>query len=85
MKKSTTHSGKIAHTKSRRTARVPISDEQLIGRVQENAPEALNAVLSEAALNAVVEGLLNEAPLSDEVPHFYCRKCREYHLKIHQH
>jgi hypothetical protein len=68
-----------------RPARVPISDEELIARLQDNAPDALAARMSEADFDKVVERLLNEPPLSDDVPHFYCRKCAEYHLKTHPH
>ncbi len=74
-----------AKAKSRRTGHVPIPDKELIARLEKEAPEVLNAGLSEAAFDAVVEGLLNEPVLSDECPHFYCRKCREYHLKTHPH
>jgi len=34
-----------------RTARVPISDEELIGRLQDDAPEVLKATVSEAAFD----------------------------------
>ncbi len=68
-----------------RTARVPISDEELIARLQEDAPETLTAALSEATFDAAVEGLLKESPFLGEMPHFYCRKCRQYHLKTHPH
>jgi hypothetical protein len=74
-----------AKAKSRRTGHVPIPDEELIARLEKEAPEVLNAGLSEAGFDAVVEGLLNKPALSDEFPHFYCRKCGEYHLKTHPH
>jgi len=70
--------------KSRRSIRVPLSDQELIARVQDEAPEALNATMSEAKFDAAVQGLLNDSP-SAERPHFYCRKCGQYHLKTHTH
>jgi hypothetical protein len=70
--------------RSARTARVPISDEKLIARLQDEAPDLLTATVSETALNAAIDNLLKESP-SDERPHFYCRQCREYHLKTHPH
>ena len=71
--------------KPHRTARVPISDKELIARLEEKGPQVLNASLSEAAFDAAVEGLLKEPLSSDKVQHFYCRKCGEYHLKTHPH
>jgi hypothetical protein len=44
-----------------RTARVPISDEELIGRLKEDTPEALSGTLSESRFNFAVEGLLKES------------------------
>jgi len=66
------------------TDRVRVSDEELIARLEEHAPEVLNATIPEAVFDAALEGLLKESP-SDEIPHFYCRKCGEYHLKTHPH
>jgi hypothetical protein len=66
------------------TTRVPLPDEELIVRLQEDAPEVLTASIPEAVFDATVKELLNESP-TDEVPHFYCRKCGEYHLKTHLH
>lgn len=66
-----------------RAARVPISDEELIGRLQDQAPDVLQATVSEADFDAVVEELLKES--SPEIRHFYCRKCGEYHQKTHPH
>jgi hypothetical protein len=68
---------------SGRTARTPISDEKLIARLQEEAPELLTPV-SEPAFDTVIDNLLKESP-SDDRPHFYCRLCGEYHLKTHAH
>jgi hypothetical protein len=65
-------------------ARVPISDEELIARLEESAPEVLNAQLPEAVFGATIRELLKESPSAD-IPHFYCRKCGEYHLKTHSH
>jgi hypothetical protein len=66
------------------TTRVPIPDEELIARLQEDAPEVLAAMIPEAVFDATIRELLKESP-ADEVPHFYCRKCGEYHLKTHAH
>jgi hypothetical protein len=74
-----------AKAKSRRTGHVPIPDEELIARLEKQAPEVLNALVSELTFGTVVEGLLNEAPSSEEAPHFYCRKCGAYHLKTDPH
>jgi hypothetical protein len=70
--------------RSGRSARTPISDEKLIARLQEKAPELLTAKVSEAAFDSVMDNLLSESP-SEERPHFYCRQCREYHLKSPPH
>lgn len=61
-----------------------IADEELIERLQEKAPDVLNARVSEADFDAVVEGILKEPPYSEN-PHFYCRKCGQYHSKTHPH
>ena len=66
------------------TTRVPLPDEELIARLQEDAPEVLTATIPEAVFDATVRELLKEPP-TDEAPHFYCRKCAEYHLKTHPH
>ena len=66
------------------SARVPLSDEELIARLQDEKPELLTATVSEAAFNAVVDNLLKQSP-SKERPHFYCRPCGEYHEKTHPH
>jgi hypothetical protein len=71
--------------RSRGTARVPIPDEELIAKLQHDAPEVLTASVPEAAFDTVVQRLLEESPGITENPHFYCRKCREYHLKTHPH
>jgi hypothetical protein len=67
--------------------RVPVSDEELIKRLQDTPEgrEVLGASMPEAIFDAVVEALLKEFPLPNELPHFYCRKCGEYHLKTHLH
>jgi hypothetical protein len=69
----------------RGVAATRLSDEQLIARLQDKAPDMLTATIPEAAFDAVVEGLLKESPDSKEVQHFYCRRCGEYHLKTHPH
>jgi hypothetical protein len=63
-----------------RPARVPLSNEELIARLQGEKPKLLTATVSEAAFNAVVDNLLAESP-SAERQHFYCRTCGEYHEK----
>jgi hypothetical protein len=63
----------------------PISDEELIARLEVDVPDSLSAVISEAKFDAAVEGLIKESPLSTVSPHSYCRKCSEYHLKTHPH
>jgi hypothetical protein len=65
--------------------RARVSDEEVIARLQEDAPEVLAASIPEAIFDATVGELLKESPLSGETPHFYCRKCGEYHLKTHPH
>lgn len=61
-----------------------ITDEELIQRLQDEHPHILDAKVSEADFDKVVKQLLNTQP-SDENPHFYCRRCGEYHLKTHPH
>ncbi len=71
--------------RARTIASTRITDEELIRRLQDYAPGVLTARVVEADFDAVVEGILKESPFSGENPHFYCRKCREYHLKTHPH
>lgn len=61
------------------------TDEELIAKLEEQAPRVLTARIAETTFDAAVEGLLSEPPLSDDVPHFYCRRRGEYHLKTHPH
>jgi hypothetical protein len=49
--------------RSKRTASVPIPDEELIARLEEKAPEVLSATLDEHTSGAAVEGLLKEPPI----------------------
>lgn len=65
--------------------RARVSDEEVIARLQEDAPEVLAASIPKAIFDATVGELLKESPLSNEAPHFYCRRCGEYHLKTHPH
>jgi hypothetical protein len=65
--------------------RAPVSNQELIERLEQNHPEVLSATMPAVMFDTVVEGLLKEFPLPDELPHFYCRKCGEYHLKTHTH
>lgn len=71
--------------KPRTIASTRITDEELIARLQDEMPDVLNARVSEADFDAVVEGVLKEPPYSGENPHFYCRPCGEYHPKTHPH
>ena len=71
--------------KPKSIASTRITDEELIRRLQEHAPDVLTARVSEDDFGHVVEGILREPPFSGENPHFYCRKCGEYHLKTHSH
>jgi hypothetical protein len=67
----------------RAATRARVSDEELIERLKEKTPEVLSAQVPEAVFNAVITGLLQES--TDEVPHFYCRRCGKYHLRTHVH
>jgi hypothetical protein len=71
--------------KARTIASTRITDEESIRRLEKEAPDVLTARVSEAAFDAVVEGILREPPFSGENPHFYCRPCGEYHPKTHPH
>jgi hypothetical protein len=61
--------------KARGIVAARISDEELIMRLEDEAPEPLRATISEDTFDAALEGLLKESRLSGEVPHFYCRRC----------
>ena len=54
-------------------------------RLRNDAPDALSAIIPDALLDLAVERLLKEPSTTCDIPHFYCRKCGEYHLKIHPH
>jgi hypothetical protein len=71
--------------KPRGVAATRLSDEDLIARLQDEAPEALAATIPEVAFEATVEGVLKESPDTKDVLHFFCRPCGEYHLKTHPH
>ena len=71
--------------RSSRAARVPLSDDELIARLQEDAPDVLHAAIPENAFDGAIEGLLKESSSVFDDPHFYCRKCAEYHRKMHPH
>jgi hypothetical protein len=45
-----------------RTARVPFSDEELMRRLKEQAPEVLSASVPEEAFDKVVQNLLRDLP-----------------------
>jgi len=71
--------------KPRTIASTRISDDELIARLQDKGiSAALDRSISEAEFETIVERLMTQLP-SRENPHFYCRKCGEYHLKSHPH
>ena len=70
--------------RARRGATTHATDEQLIANLAELAPEVLESRISEEELAGAVECILKMPPTT-EIKHFYCRKCREYHLKTHPH
>jgi hypothetical protein len=70
--------------RARRGATTYATDEKLIAYLEEHAPEVLQTQVSESVFGAAVEAVLNE-PSTDEIRHFYCRPCGEYHLKTHPH
>lgn len=70
--------------RARRGATTYATDEKLIEYLAEHAPEMLRSKVSEAKFGDSVEAVLKQ-PLTDEIRHFYCRKCGEYQLKTHPH
>lgn len=70
--------------RARRGATTYATDEKLIAYLKEHAPEVLQSKVSEAQFGSSVVAILKQ-PLTDEIQHFYCRKCGEYHLKTHSH
>lgn len=70
--------------RARRGATTYATDEKLIAHLEEHAPEVLQSKVSEAEFEASFDALLKQPP-SDEIRHFYCRPCGEYHLKTHPH
>ncbi len=70
--------------RARRGATVYATDEKLIAYLEEHRPEVLQSKVSEAEFDASLEAILKQPP-TDEIRHFYCRKCGEYHLKTHPH
>jgi hypothetical protein len=70
--------------RARRGATTHATDEELIANLAELAPELLESKVSEAEFGDVVEEILKKPP-TVEIRHFYCRRCREYHLKTHAH
>ena len=78
----------MAKKKRRRVrtiASTRITDDELIARLQDKHPHILDAKVSEAEFEAILERVMLQLPDRDERPHFYCRKCGEYHLKSHPH
>ena len=71
--------------KRKRVAATPITDEELIKRLEEEAPDVLKAQMPEALFDEAVDKLLKEAPDAYEKAHFYCRRCGGYHLTTHVH
>jgi hypothetical protein len=70
--------------RARRGATTYFTDEQLIAYLEKHTPEILQSKVAEADFELVVDCLLKESP-TDEIRHFYCRPCGEYHLKTHPH
>jgi hypothetical protein len=70
--------------RARRGATTYSTDEKLIAYLEEHAPEMLESKVSEVAFAAAVGAVLGEPP-TDEIRHFYCRPCGQYHLKTHPH
>lgn len=69
---------------ARRGATTYATDEELIAYLAEHAPEVLQSKVSDTKFRASVDAILKQ-PLTDEIQHFYCRRCRKYHLKTHPH
>ncbi len=70
--------------RARRGATTYATDEQMIAYLAEHAPEVLRTKVAESTFDGAVEAVLKEPP-TDEIRHFYCRPCGEYHLKTHPH
>ena len=70
--------------RARRGATTYATDEELIAYLEKNAPEMLESKVSDIAFEAALQAVLEEEP-TDEIKHFYCRPCGEYHLKTHRH
>jgi hypothetical protein len=70
--------------RARRGATTYVLDEDLIKYLEEHSPETLETKVSESAFDASVDAILKQ-PLTDEIRHFYCRPCAEYHPKTHPH
>jgi hypothetical protein len=70
--------------RARRGATTYATDEKLIAYLEMNAPEVLQSKVSETTFGAAVEAVLEQEP-TDEIRHFYCRPCGEYHPKTHPH
>ncbi len=70
--------------RARRGATTYATDEKLIAYLEKNAPEMLQSKVSEAKFGTCVKALLEQLP-TDEIQHFYCRPCGEYHPKTHPH
>ena len=56
-------------------------DEALIARLQDEHPEVLEA---EVDFDSHMTRIL-KAGAVEEIPHFYCRPCGQYHEKTHPH
>jgi hypothetical protein len=70
--------------RARRGATTYATDEKLIAYLKEHAPDVLHSKVSEDQFGAAIGAILKQ-PLTDEIQHFYCRACGEYHLKTHPH
>jgi hypothetical protein len=69
----------------RTIASTRITNEELVARLQDKGFVPVDMSVSEADFDATLENLMSELPDRDDRPHFYCRKCGQYHLKSHQH
>jgi len=69
----------------RTIASTRITDDELIARLQDKGFVPVNMSVSEAEFDRTLKSLMSQLPDRESRPHFYCRKCGEYHLKSHPH
>jgi hypothetical protein len=70
--------------RDRRGATTYATDEKLIAHLAEHRPGVVKLKVPEEGFGATLDAILAQ-PLTDEIQHFYCRPCGEYHLKTHPH